>query len=160
VPRPAPVAARPVPEEVEITIEAEPPPEEHAPEPLPSFDGPGISAAEPRKDATMLGLGAKMELAPPPAGLPPPPAGMPLPAGLPPPPAGMPLPARVHEPERAAAPEPPLKPGEPYEPVAYAAIAKLTREIIEKIVWEVVPDLAERIIREELDRLVENRRAK
>jgi len=34
----------------------------------------------------------------------------------------------------------------------YAAIAKLSREIIEQIVWEVVPELAEAIIRERLDR--------
>jgi CheY-like chemotaxis protein len=39
----------------------------------------------------------------------------------------------------------------------YAAIAKLSREIIEQIVWEVVPDLAEAIIRAELDRLVHER---
>ena len=30
----------------------------------------------------------------------------------------------------------------------YEAIAKLSREIIEQIVWEIVPDLAEAIIRE------------
>jgi hypothetical protein len=29
----------------------------------------------------------------------------------------------------------------------------LTREVIERVVWEVVPDLAETIIREELKRL-------
>ena len=34
----------------------------------------------------------------------------------------------------------------------YAAIAKLSREIIEQVVWEVVPELAEAIIRERLDR--------
>src|SRR5450631_13168 len=34
----------------------------------------------------------------------------------------------------------------------YAAIAKLSREIIEQIVWEVVPELAEAIIRERLDK--------
>jgi hypothetical protein len=34
----------------------------------------------------------------------------------------------------------------------YEAIAKLSREIIEKIVWEVVPELAEAIIREELSK--------
>jgi CheY-like chemotaxis protein len=34
----------------------------------------------------------------------------------------------------------------------YEAIAKLSREIIEQIVWEVVPELAEAIIRERLDR--------
>ena len=35
----------------------------------------------------------------------------------------------------------------------YAAIAKLSREIIEQVVWEVVPELAEMIIRQEIDRL-------
>jgi hypothetical protein len=34
----------------------------------------------------------------------------------------------------------------------YEAIAKLSREIIEKVVWEVVPELAEAIIREELSK--------
>jgi CheY-like chemotaxis protein len=34
----------------------------------------------------------------------------------------------------------------------YEAIARLSREIIEKIVWEVVPELAETIIREELQK--------
>ena len=37
--------------------------------------------------------------------------------------------------------------------VEYDAIAKLSREIIEQIAWEVVPELAEIIIRENLDRL-------
>jgi CheY-like chemotaxis protein len=136
-PAPARVSARPAPEEVEITIEAEPPPG-HGVEPLPSFESPVEIEIEPsgglRPHATMLGL------------------------GLPPPPPGMSLPAPPVQP--AAVPPPPLRPGAPYEAVAYEAIAKLTREVIEKIVWEVVPDLAERIIREELDRLVENRRTR
>jgi CheY-like chemotaxis protein len=34
----------------------------------------------------------------------------------------------------------------------YEAIAKLSREIIERIVWEVVPDLAEAILRERIDK--------
>ncbi len=34
----------------------------------------------------------------------------------------------------------------------YEAIAKLSREIIEQVVWEVVPELAEAIIREQLDK--------
>jgi len=34
------------------------------------------------------------------------------------------------------------------------AIAKLTREVVERVVWEVVPDLAEAIIQEELARLL------
>ena len=38
----------------------------------------------------------------------------------------------------------------------YEAIAKLSREIIEQIVWEVVPELAEVIIREHVERHVRN----
>jgi len=34
----------------------------------------------------------------------------------------------------------------------YEAIAKLSREVIEQIVWEVVPELAEAIIRAEVER--------
>ena len=36
----------------------------------------------------------------------------------------------------------------------YEAIAKLSREIIEQVVWEVVPELAEVLIKQEIDRLV------
>jgi len=39
----------------------------------------------------------------------------------------------------------------------YAAIAALSRDVIEQIAWEVVPELAEVIIRAELDRLVAER---
>jgi hypothetical protein len=35
----------------------------------------------------------------------------------------------------------------------YEAIVRLSREIIEQVVWEVVPELAEAIIRQEVDRL-------
>ena len=35
----------------------------------------------------------------------------------------------------------------------YEAIAKLSREIIEQVVWEVVPELAETIVRQAVDRL-------
>jgi hypothetical protein len=40
----------------------------------------------------------------------------------------------------------------------YEAIAKLSREIIEQVVWEVVPELAEVIIRQEVDRLASAKR--
>jgi len=40
----------------------------------------------------------------------------------------------------------------------YEAIAKLSREIIEQVVWEVVPELAEAIIKQEIDRLVAAKR--
>lgn len=42
----------------------------------------------------------------------------------------------------------------------YEAIAKLSAEAIQQIVWEVVPELAEVIIRSELDRLVKERQSK
>jgi hypothetical protein len=37
--------------------------------------------------------------------------------------------------------------------VEYEAIAKLSRQVIEEICWEVIPELAEQIIRENLDKL-------
>jgi CheY-like chemotaxis protein len=150
-------------QEVEITIEAEPPTDE-AQEAFPSFE---IVQASPEKsrersDATMLGVG-KPEL-------PPPPAGMALPsAGMPPPPAGMPLPPLAvpaisipSTPSTVAAPhtrpQPTILRGEGIDPAVYEAIVQLSREVIEKVVWEIVPDLAEKIIRQELDRLVEKQR--
>jgi hypothetical protein len=40
----------------------------------------------------------------------------------------------------------------------YEAIAKLSREVIEQVVWEVVPELAELIIREHVERLANPRK--
>jgi CheY-like chemotaxis protein len=40
----------------------------------------------------------------------------------------------------------------------YEAVVRLGREVIEQVVWEIVPELAELIIREEIDRLVAARR--
>ncbi len=40
------------------------------------------------------------------------------------------------------------------------ALSLASREVIEKIAWEVVPQLAETIIREELERLIKDREAK
>lgn len=148
-PKPAPVVARAEPAPVEITIEAEPPPlGGGGVVSWDKFDVPGFD--EPaRTDATLLGVG---QPTPAPAPLPTPtPAPAAAKTELPPPPPGMPLPP--------AAKAPPLQPGQPYEPAVYEAITKLSREVIERIVWEVVPDLAEQIIREELDRLVEKRRS-
>ena len=149
MPAPAPIAAKAEPAPVEITIEAEPPPVGGGGVVnWDKFDVPGFDEP-PRTDATLLGVGQPTPV----------PAPMPTPAPapavakteLPPPPPGMPLPP--------AAKAPPLQPGQPYEPAVYEAITKLSREVIERIVWEVVPDLAEQIIREELDRLVEKRRS-
>jgi hypothetical protein len=38
------------------------------------------------------------------------------------------------------------------------ALSQASREVIERVVWEVVPQLAETIIRENLDRLTQARR--
>ena len=40
------------------------------------------------------------------------------------------------------------------------ALSMASRDVIEKIAWEVVPQLAETIIRQELDRLMKDREAK
>ena len=45
------------------------------------------------------------------------------------------------------------------EAVLREALSKASREVIERIVWEVVPQLAETIIRENLDRLMKARQA-
>jgi hypothetical protein len=39
----------------------------------------------------------------------------------------------------------------------YEILAKLSKEVIEKIVWEVVPELAEVIIKENLGRLTQDK---
>lgn len=76
--------------------------------------------------------------------------------GLPPPPAGMSLPpaGADRRPSQSA-----LRsvPSAGIDPAVYEAIVRLSREVVERVVWEVVPDLAEQIIREQLDRLVEKR---
>ncbi|MCG5055936.1 MAG: response regulator [Myxococcales bacterium] len=41
----------------------------------------------------------------------------------------------------------------------YEALAKLSREVIEEVVWEVVPELAEILIREQIERLVASRKS-
>ena len=101
------------------------------------------------------------------------PVAVKAPADLPAPPSGMPRPpmikgiprkrppimprssagvaavaaARVSDAAAAAAAEAGLDPAE------MAALVKLSRDVVERIVWEVVPELAETIIRENLDKL-------
>ena len=52
------------------------------------------------------------------------------------------------------------KPADGGEASLRAALSAASKEVIEKIAWEVVPQLAETIIREELDRLIKEREAK
>jgi hypothetical protein len=89
--------------------------------------------------------------------------------------AAAPAPAPIALPSESAAPElapmhefvPPAAttghapavaaPADGGEAVLRDALSKASREVIERIVWEVVPELAETIIRENLDRLVKSR---
>jgi hypothetical protein len=57
-----------------------------------------------------------------------------------------------HRPEAA-----PGAPRDGGEALLRDALSKASREVIERVVWEVVPQLAETIIRENLDRLVKQR---
>ncbi|HSD21993.1 MAG TPA: hypothetical protein VLC54_18220 [Anaeromyxobacter sp.] len=61
--------------------------------------------------------------------------------------------ATGHAPAAAAAPVA----AEGGEAALRDALSKASREVIERVVWEVVPELAETIIRENLDRLVKSR---
>jgi hypothetical protein len=48
--------------------------------------------------------------------------------------------------------------GGPGEAALREALSKASREVIERVVWEVVPQLAETIIRENLDKLVKRQK--
>jgi hypothetical protein len=67
------------------------------------------------------------------------------------------LPEAAMEPPMAAIEEPvPASPGATLnEDQIRAMLQQVSREVIEKIVWEVVPDLAETLIREEIRKLKE-----
>lgn len=142
-----------------ITIEAQPPP--RRPEPLQPFNRPTPAAPLPaiesrrpdRPMGTLMGLGEGTEVPAPPPDLPPPPPGMALP--------GIHAKAPAAAPPQAQPPavvRPPAQAGAGLDPAVAEAISRLTKEVVERIVWEVVPDLAERIIREQIDRLVDKHR--
>jgi hypothetical protein len=61
-----------------------------------------------------------------------------------------------HRPEAPAA-APATAAGDGGEALLREALSKASRDVIERVVWEVVPQLAETIIRENLDRLVKQR---
>jgi len=64
-------------------------------------------------------------------------------------------------PQPAPAPVPPLAPAQAAAPAALdeeqlkMLLSRVSRDVIEKIVWEIVPDLAESIIREEIRKIKE-----
>lgn len=80
---------------------------------------------------------------------------------LPPEPAKAPELAPMHEfvpsPRETGHAPAAAQAGDQGEAALRAALSQASREVIERIVWEVVPQLAETIIRENLDRLVKQR---
>jgi CheY-like chemotaxis protein len=149
---------------------------------------PGAPGAIP--PGTVPGMRNPMMPPPPggPMGRPPGMPGGPMPGapgpGLPRPPGG-PMPGAGGVPPRRdpfglGGPAPGMGPGRPMpqqpqhtetltlddrpadggEAALRAALSKASKEVIEKIAWEVVPQLAETIIREELDRLIKDRETK
>ncbi len=74
------------------------------------------------------------------------------------PPAGTYQPLRYGEVPLAGQPAPaPVARADGGEALLREALSKASRDVIEKVVWEVVPQLAETIIREHLDRLIAER---
>lgn len=69
--------------------------------------------------------------------------------------AAPPEPAAQQAPATAAAPSQLAPPAELGEEQLRMLLSKISRDVIEKIVWEVVPDLAESIIREEIRKIKE-----
>lgn len=154
VPTPLPVS--PAPMEVFETFAPSVPtpvvtPEEtewEAPAPLESLSGfspPPIphdaEEAAPMFEAPMPVPGAAVS-APPPAWSAPEPIAPVAPVSTP-----APIPAEI-----------PVTTTKPSSPMAesgeeFSALKGMTREVIERIAWEIIPDLAEAIIREEIDRL-------
>lgn len=134
---------------------------------MPRPPGPGMPMGRPPG----MPPGAPM---PPGAGLPRPPGGAPLPGGPmqqrrdpfglgAPPPGGpmRPMPQQpMHAPQHHESLSLDDKPADGGEAQLRAALSAASKEVIEKIAWEVVPQLAETIIREELDRLIKEREAK
>jgi CheY-like chemotaxis protein len=142
-----------------------------APRPSPSMPPMAPAMRSPTGPVAPLAPPAApgMSFAPPPAPAPRPRAMTPMPSFAPPPESTArtreitpPPPVRA----RGATPMPPASTvGAAIEQKMaafaakgpeYEAIAKLSREIIEQIVWEVVPELAEAIIRERVDKLPRN----
>lgn len=139
-----------------------PPPTGAGPRSIPPPPRPGMGAA-PRPPLGATHPPPARPQAPPPSAVPPPrpgptmpPAARPMPqaGGTPGPVAQGWAPANASQPPapRPAAPSPAN-----HEALLREALSKATREMIEKVVWEVVPDLAEAMIREELARLIKER---
>lgn len=171
-PAPAPAAAAKKPtlelaedDEPVITVGgASPAPAPAAPVPVPGVIGkpaaPAAPAAAPAMAAkppvrATVGFGASpLAAAKPPVVAPA--AAKPAPAPTPAVAIAAPAPAATAASSAVAAAAASVAPkleGMGLTPEQVTAILSLTKEVVERVVWEVVPDLAETIIREEIQRL-------
>jgi CheY-like chemotaxis protein len=115
--------------------------------PAPPAPAPALAAAKPPQRAT-IGFGASPLAAAKPAASAPAPAPTPIVTAKP----AVAAPVASAATAAAASVAPKLE-GMGLTPDQVTAILSLTKEVIERVVWEVVPDLAETIIREEIQRL-------
>jgi CheY-like chemotaxis protein len=167
----APRAAQPAP----AAAAAAPPPAAPAPAPVAAMP---VAQAKPRSQTLSYGTPAGAPAQPAPSPQPAPVANPTRGTGtLTGTPAATPRPASVQQPP-VRAPEPAPAPARPAAPAAVAAavaagngqlsgklealgltpaqvdgVLALSREVVERVVWEVVPVLAETIIKEEIQRL-------
>jgi hypothetical protein len=140
-------------------FEPEPPP--FAPEPAPEFE-PGPAPFEPEPPPTPAPV---REVPPVP---PPPPRVAAPPPFIAPPPEPRPAPPPVAESfadvasevaEPASPPPPPSEaaavavPVEMVEKIAQRVVAQISEKAVREIAWEVIPDLAEALIKQEIERL-------
>jgi CheY-like chemotaxis protein len=144
-PRPAPAPARPAARPDPFGFGVEPP--KAAPRP-PEEDFGDIDV-EPTAAKGGLASFDAPEVAPAKR------AGIELPPGPEQEPELAPMHAFVPPPEATG--HAPAPAGDQGEAALRAAVSQASREVIERVVWEVVPQLAETIIRENLDRLVKQR---
>ncbi len=152
-PPPQPVAAPPAPPPQPIAAAPQPPPA-----PRPPYQPP---AAAPQRSGTLM-FAVDGPAVPPAQGAAPSPSPAAPPVAAKPPPAP---PARVTPAPLAAAPAPAAAIAASTNglgaklsqlgltPAQVEGVLALSREVVEQVVWEVVPQLAEALIKEEIQRL-------
>lgn len=144
---PAPVPAAPVAAPAVPGVIGKPASPTATPAPAPASP---VAAAKPPQRAT-IGFGASpLAAAKPAAPVPAAPAPAPTPIVTAKPAVAAPVASAA---TAAAASVAPKLEGMGLTPEQVTAILSLTKEVVERVVWEVVPDLAETIIREEIARL-------
>ncbi len=182
MPKPAPVAApKPAPPPVAARPAPTPPPRTApAPAPAPQAAAAGVNRPpmikgvptkrpatpipvaasaqamkrpEPPRSATIMGMAPMQMPGPAPGSTPKPPGVTSISSKRPAQPPPSDVVAKVQSVMPAAAAAAAASAGLDPNGPEMAALVKLSRDVIEQVVWEVVPELAETIIRENLDRL-------